>query len=251
MNLLHRISACALISPKASSFFVPGRVGATATRHTCPYSRRLQTGLGQAEHTAFGMLNRPAPVSARPCCRGLREAGGRRSAVAASRSCQRVVAAADKECWLLDYGAGNVRSVRNAVKHLGYNLREVRRVAVAMKNTWKISLFYYAGIIACGHWARWAAALSGGRRFWHRCRRAQAAWLLGAAKRLLAGMFDMLTKLSPDKTSGPFAAARRRGDRSWASAWACSCCSRAARSRAAWRAWASSRARCAASRTAP
>ena len=144
MNLLHRISACALISPKASSFFVPGRVGATATRHTCPYSRRLQTGLGQAEHTAFGMLNRPAPVSARPCCRGLREAGGRRSAVAASRSCQRVVAAADKECWLLDYGAGNVRSVRNAVKHLGYNLREVRRVAVAMKNTWKISLFYYA-----------------------------------------------------------------------------------------------------------
>lgn len=29
------------------------------------------------------------------------------------------------DVYLLDYGAGNVRSVRNAVKRLGYNLREV------------------------------------------------------------------------------------------------------------------------------
>ena len=29
------------------------------------------------------------------------------------------------DVFLLDYGAGNVRSVRNAVKRLGYNLREV------------------------------------------------------------------------------------------------------------------------------
>lgn len=27
---------------------------------------------------------------------------------------------------LLDYGAGNVRSVRNAIKKLGYNLKEVK-----------------------------------------------------------------------------------------------------------------------------
>jgi hypothetical protein len=30
------------------------------------------------------------------------------------------------EVTLLDYGAGNVRSVRNAVKRLGYTLKEVR-----------------------------------------------------------------------------------------------------------------------------
>lgn len=29
------------------------------------------------------------------------------------------------EVTLLDYGAGNVRSVRNAIKKLGYNLKEV------------------------------------------------------------------------------------------------------------------------------
>lgn len=36
------------------------------------------------------------------------------------------VAAGGKEVWLLDYGAGNVRSVRNAIKYLGYNVRDVR-----------------------------------------------------------------------------------------------------------------------------
>ena len=30
------------------------------------------------------------------------------------------------DVYLLDYGAGNVRSVRNAVKRLGYNLKEVK-----------------------------------------------------------------------------------------------------------------------------
>lgn len=43
-----------------------------------------------------------------------------------------VVAAssADKECWLLDYGAGNVRSIRNAISHLGYTVRDVRSAAL-------------------------------------------------------------------------------------------------------------------------
>ena len=31
-----------------------------------------------------------------------------------------------KEVTLLDYGAGNVRSIRNACRKLGYSLREVR-----------------------------------------------------------------------------------------------------------------------------
>ena len=35
-------------------------------------------------------------------------------------------AAGDKSVWLLDYGAGNVRSVRNAIKACGFELKEVR-----------------------------------------------------------------------------------------------------------------------------
>ena len=38
--------------------------------------------------------------------------------------CSSVRGSAD-DVFLLDYGAGNVRSVRNAVKRLGYNLRDV------------------------------------------------------------------------------------------------------------------------------
>jgi glutamine amidotransferase/cyclase len=34
---------------------------------------------------------------------------------------------AQKEVTLLDYGAGNVRSVRNALKKLGYTVKDVRR----------------------------------------------------------------------------------------------------------------------------
>jgi glutamine amidotransferase/cyclase len=35
-------------------------------------------------------------------------------------------AAAPKEVTLLDYGAGNVRSVRNAIKKLGWTIKDVR-----------------------------------------------------------------------------------------------------------------------------
>lgn len=35
------------------------------------------------------------------------------------------VVAADKEVTLLDYGAGNVRSVRNAIKRCGYTIKDV------------------------------------------------------------------------------------------------------------------------------
>lgn len=38
---------------------------------------------------------------------------------------------AAKEVTLLDYGAGNVRSVRNAIKKLGYTIRDVSVAAIA------------------------------------------------------------------------------------------------------------------------
>jgi hypothetical protein len=34
------------------------------------------------------------------------------------------------EVTLLDYGAGNVRSIRNAIHLLGFNIREVRSIVV-------------------------------------------------------------------------------------------------------------------------
>lgn len=45
---------------------------------------------------------------------------------ASRRQCQAVRAAAESAgtVTLLDYGAGNVRSVRNAVRQLGYTLKE-------------------------------------------------------------------------------------------------------------------------------
>ena len=47
------------------------------------------------------------------------------------RSAARVACAGQKEVTLLDYGAGNVRSVRNAILKLGYTLREVRYLVEA------------------------------------------------------------------------------------------------------------------------
>ena len=47
-----------------------------------------------------------------------------------------VVSAVDKECWLLDYGAGNVRSVRNAIKHLGYTVNEARPTKRRLLKMW-------------------------------------------------------------------------------------------------------------------
>ena len=38
-------------------------------------------------------------------------------------------ASSTNEVWLLDYGAGNVRSIRNAIKHLGYTVRDVESPA--------------------------------------------------------------------------------------------------------------------------
>ena len=74
-------------------------------------------------------------LRARPCrCRARPRSSGSANVVAA--------AAGDKECWLLDYGAGNVRSVRNAIKHLGYKVNEVR-VSLHVNNSIKKERYFF------------------------------------------------------------------------------------------------------------
>ena len=46
------------------------------------------------------------------------------------RASTRTGSSKSDDVYLLDYGAGNVRSVRNAVKRLGYNLKEVEAIFV-------------------------------------------------------------------------------------------------------------------------
>lgn len=48
-----------------------------------------------------------------------------RSQAARSRRGDLRVCASSREVTLLDYGAGNVRSVRNAIKKLGYTIKDV------------------------------------------------------------------------------------------------------------------------------
>ena len=62
----------------------------------------------------------PSPGSTKPLARtaAAKTTPLARAAVAAA-------AASSKSVWLLDYGAGNVRSVRNAIKAWGYELKEV------------------------------------------------------------------------------------------------------------------------------
>jgi glutamine amidotransferase/cyclase len=65
------------------------------------------------QSTALLTQSQPAVCRAPAASR----ARGSRQSVAA--------AAAAKEVTLLDYGAGNVRSVRNAIKKLGYTIKDV------------------------------------------------------------------------------------------------------------------------------
>eukprot|EP00879_Flechtneria_rotunda_P014163 GHRR01014799.1.p1 GENE.GHRR01014799.1~~GHRR01014799.1.p1 ORF type:complete len:320 (+),score=66.67 GHRR01014799.1:173-1132(+) len=66
---------------------------------------------------SVGLASEPACCSTSSTCR------------AAKSFRQRCIAvkAAGKEVTLLDYGAGNVRSVRNAIKKLGYSIKDVER----------------------------------------------------------------------------------------------------------------------------
>lgn len=74
-----------------------------------------------------------SPVSTSRACK---------HAAAAKPSRQRCVCprAAAKEITLLDYGAGNVRSVRNAIKKLGYNIKDVSTSAVVTFSTRALNL---------------------------------------------------------------------------------------------------------------
>ena len=63
----------------------------------------------------------PNQTRRRPRLRGSERRRRRSSNIAASASNNN----ATKSVTLLDYGAGNVRSVRNAIKALGYELKEV------------------------------------------------------------------------------------------------------------------------------
>ena len=56
------------------------------------------------------------------------------------------------EVTLLDYGAGNVRSVRNAIKKLGYNLKEVRSWPGRRCKCTYLS-FYATLLMICDAWA--------------------------------------------------------------------------------------------------
>jgi hypothetical protein len=53
------------------------------------------------------------------------EAQGARTGVLRASKPRSVAARAAKEVTLLDYGAGNVRSVRNAITKLGYTIKDV------------------------------------------------------------------------------------------------------------------------------
>jgi hypothetical protein len=60
-----------------------------------------------------------------PCTRGS-QASGRPATRAGRRQAVTAAASSAKEVTLLDYGAGNIRSVRNAIKRLGYTIKDVR-----------------------------------------------------------------------------------------------------------------------------
>jgi hypothetical protein len=47
------------------------------------------------------------------------------------------------EVTLLDYGAGNVRSVRNAIKLLGYKVRDVEKPGMSLLGTLQNGWFYH------------------------------------------------------------------------------------------------------------
>lgn len=60
-------------------------------------------------------------------CRPRLQAACKPSRAQSRRRALGVVAAANKQVTLLDYGAGNVRSVRNAIKALGWDIKDVSR----------------------------------------------------------------------------------------------------------------------------
>ena len=109
----------------------------------------------------------PPPLPPPPACYHARVMQRLHSAPAAMPS------GGDREVTLLDYGAGNVRSVRNAIRKLGYSIKEASGAAV--------------GWLLCGTvvglglatTSGWPAAVDGSHNFVTVCRRGffiQQAW---------------------------------------------------------------------------
>jgi glutamine amidotransferase/cyclase len=171
----------------------------------------------------------PAPVAAAsaPLAVQLRRRGcssrSSRSCHPARRSCA-AVASSDKEVWLLDYGAGNVRSVRNAIRHLGYTVRDVASPA----DLAAAPRLVFPGVGAFGT----AMEVLRAKGYVQPLKDYVQARPYRALQHAACAPLALATAeaLAPP--------ARRRAARSSASAWACSCSSTAARRAAAARAWA-------------
>ena len=97
--------------------------------------RGLSTAQPLTQHKAPLALSGHAHSSPAPLCR-------RCSVLARAQE-------AHGEITLLDYGAGNVRSVRNAIRKIGYTLKEVRL-------GWRL----YLRLIRCSNSCAWAHVAS-------------------------------------------------------------------------------------------
>lgn len=112
-------------------------------------------------------------------------------------------AAAPNEVWLLDYGAGNVRSVRNAVSHLGFTIRDVTTAAELLA----APRLLFPGVGAFG-----------------------TAMEVLQARGFVEPLKEYIqARPAPCPSDAADPQAARRAAPSSASAWACSCCLRAAR----------------------
>jgi hypothetical protein len=89
-------------------------------------------------------------------------AGTMRAQAMSRRSAVQVRAGGAREVTLLDYGAGNVRSVRNAIRKLGFTIKDVSgaiaRVSAAPRQ-WEQAQAQAASAVAGSAAAGWARAL--------------------------------------------------------------------------------------------
>merc|ERR1712157_105324 len=84
-------------------------------------SKKMSRSASSSCHKSCGSSVSPAA----PQRVGGRQRQRQRQRRRESYSCRATSGGDDREVWLLDYGAGNVRSIRNAIKYLGYTVRDV------------------------------------------------------------------------------------------------------------------------------
>ena len=269
----------------------------------------------QAAHASRAWPGRampPAqPVHGRPGLSGAADGHrAKRRRTAASAAAPAAAHPEHKHVTLLDYGAGNVRSVRNALRRLGYEVKDVgpRSPVIWLALSTRVTQSVRAGGLGGGHTACRQADLPGRGRLRAGHGQAHLPGLHGGAEGVRAGAQQahltaepficcagadasgsaMLSQLPPDRAAVrcpeepvrdcwqaevarlPGAYSRctsvrqgvvkqaekslswslagavrarcvccRPAGHSWASAWACRCCTRGARRTGAWRASAS------------